>query len=873
MDTNEMDYRMSSDPSMLESSFPQSRGCPYFNRGHHDHLPSLSHPQAHMLAHPPLSQHHYHLSNNSGTTYGGEINYNHLSRPHPQSAGQPQHTPHPRTQPPHANHGNNSNNNNNNSTNHNNASHANNHTNHPHPRLPLPPYDPVHANGGSSSSSNAWYQPGQNPNRHIQTHLAVTAAPPSSQMNTSGNPAAGGAAGAAGAPAADAAAAAAASGNAGNAGSAPDGHFGRGGAAGLGLGSGPGTQSGAPSTGRGPAAGNPSAAGGGFHSVLAQPGGVTAPNGGHQGYPYGAPGPGGLGPYHFSLSAPDMSRGYPTLPPAFAPHMNQPNYHHHHHPQHHNQHQHQSQQQQQQQQRHQATGSIDRSSHQPQPVSNLRGPSLPALNPPFHAAPISGAAMATESPASAESSPNATPPHAHDIFYSAPGESRRRLAPPLAPPLYRLSAAGELARAEAAAQMAPSSTEQPASAHSSDSSPTAEHRRNQARSRLGAAAALQAEYDSGDDPYDIGDMVGDEEETMRFIDQIHHDTGGVTREARHNTTEERRIREQQVLRGQMSTKRVASKKALAQLQSVDIASLDESEKTCVICYNEFGIPNPEGIQETPLRLPNCQHIFGEHCIKKWFEESDSCPYCRDKVHSESVAVPSNTVRQYLQRYGRHIPPLMRHGGALPQSSHNSGGGDSPPRTWQTGDRRSPPSDPPEARRRTRSRLNSARLSASSMPLSQSTTQSSQTQLTAHDRVNAPHTMPSWAAYVGPQTHHVRQAMQRMPYSFSQAYTAGYTAGTSFMPPMHMQPSGMPPGQGHQSLGFGFHHGQLNHGEDMRYQAPPTGGGAPPTSEAMHMAYSHTLPPVGALDGGSLPPAIPAALAGHGHQNRDAHLMQ
>lgn len=88
------------------------------------------------------------------------------------------------------------------------------------------------------------------------------------------------------------------------------------------------------------------------------------------------------------------------------------------------------------------------------------------------------------------------------------------------------------------------------------------------------------------------------------------------------------------LRGHGSGKRVASKKALASLQSVDITDLPESERTCVICYNDFGVANPEGINEAPLRLPKCKHVFGDHCIKKWFQESDSCPYCRDKVHSE-----------------------------------------------------------------------------------------------------------------------------------------------------------------------------------------------------------------------------------------------
>ncbi|KAJ2973235.1 hypothetical protein NUW58_g8987 [Xylaria curta] len=88
-----------------------------------------------------------------------------------------------------------------------------------------------------------------------------------------------------------------------------------------------------------------------------------------------------------------------------------------------------------------------------------------------------------------------------------------------------------------------------------------------------------------------------------------------------------------------SGKRVASKKALASLQSINIADLPESDRTCVICYNEFGVANPEGINEAPLRLPKCKHVFGDHCIKKWFQESDSCPYCRDKVHSEVQHAP------------------------------------------------------------------------------------------------------------------------------------------------------------------------------------------------------------------------------------------
>ncbi|KAI2635195.1 hypothetical protein GGS21DRAFT_490407 [Xylaria nigripes] len=112
-----------------------------------------------------------------------------------------------------------------------------------------------------------------------------------------------------------------------------------------------------------------------------------------------------------------------------------------------------------------------------------------------------------------------------------------------------------------------------------------------------------------------------------------------------------------LLRGNGPGKRVASKQALASLQSVNITDLPEGERTCVICYNDFGVANPEGINEAPLRLPKCRHVFGDHCIKKWFQESDSCPYCRDQVHSEFQPMPSRRAHssfRFITPY--HISP-------------------------------------------------------------------------------------------------------------------------------------------------------------------------------------------------------------------------
>ncbi|EGX91779.1 Zinc finger domain-containing protein, C3HC4 RING-type [Cordyceps militaris CM01] len=84
------------------------------------------------------------------------------------------------------------------------------------------------------------------------------------------------------------------------------------------------------------------------------------------------------------------------------------------------------------------------------------------------------------------------------------------------------------------------------------------------------------------------------------------------------------------------------KEALQNLQPVKVDDLPQGDRTCMICYNEFDTPSPEGVSEKPLRLPKCKHVFGSHCIRKWLMSSGSCPYCRDKLHSEPKLLPSST---------------------------------------------------------------------------------------------------------------------------------------------------------------------------------------------------------------------------------------
>lgn len=105
-----------------------------------------------------------------------------------------------------------------------------------------------------------------------------------------------------------------------------------------------------------------------------------------------------------------------------------------------------------------------------------------------------------------------------------------------------------------------------------------------------------------------------------------------------------------------AVKMVASSSVLASFEKVEKDSLKPEDQLCVICYNEFGVKNPDGFTEHPVRLPTCKHLFGDQCLRQWLKDSDSCPYCRDKLESEPKrAQPSSEFRSRLIFGQQHSP--------------------------------------------------------------------------------------------------------------------------------------------------------------------------------------------------------------------------
>jgi hypothetical protein len=49
-----------------------------------------------------------------------------------------------------------------------------------------------------------------------------------------------------------------------------------------------------------------------------------------------------------------------------------------------------------------------------------------------------------------------------------------------------------------------------------------------------------------------------------------------------------------------------------------------SEKTCIICYDNFD-------ENSILYQLVCNHIYHKKCILKWSKYSDLCPICKEEL--------------------------------------------------------------------------------------------------------------------------------------------------------------------------------------------------------------------------------------------------
>ncbi len=200
-------------------------------------------------------------------------------------------------------------------------------------------------------------------------------------------------------------------------------------------------------------------------------------------------------------------------------------------------------------------------------------------------------------------------------------------------------------------------------------------------------------------------------------------------------------------------------------------------------------------------------------------------------------------------------------------------GSSPPRAWQTGERRSPPLEALEPRRRTRPRHSSLRGSGSPSSSAASNRPSlnagtspaaSQQGPTDRERVTPPY-FPAWAYFSNDPrrsltTHAVRQYMP-MPNHIPYGYHPSMGRGPGMPPLQPMEPSGLaPPSIPSTHPVFPPFTGPT---DSQPYHIPTSGSagtGGPSTDSgqlpgpAQMAAYGLPLPPVGVLEAPGFPGA-------------------
>ena len=58
---------------------------------------------------------------------------------------------------------------------------------------------------------------------------------------------------------------------------------------------------------------------------------------------------------------------------------------------------------------------------------------------------------------------------------------------------------------------------------------------------------------------------------------------------------------------------------------------------CSICLKAFDETPQEDEANKLMQIPNCEHVFHEQCLRRWFLQVQICPMCRGTI----IRIPKN----------------------------------------------------------------------------------------------------------------------------------------------------------------------------------------------------------------------------------------
>ena len=73
------------------------------------------------------------------------------------------------------------------------------------------------------------------------------------------------------------------------------------------------------------------------------------------------------------------------------------------------------------------------------------------------------------------------------------------------------------------------------------------------------------------------------------------------------------------------------------------------QKQCRMCLNYF--------QESDwlLKIPMCEHIFHQNCLKKWLVEWQKCPTCESNI----IHIPDDQKAKYTNASRQEVVEMVR----------------------------------------------------------------------------------------------------------------------------------------------------------------------------------------------------------------------
>ncbi|KAK6397637.1 hypothetical protein LTR65_004884 [Meristemomyces frigidus] len=71
------------------------------------------------------------------------------------------------------------------------------------------------------------------------------------------------------------------------------------------------------------------------------------------------------------------------------------------------------------------------------------------------------------------------------------------------------------------------------------------------------------------------------------------------------------------------------------LERRNIHDLPEDDRSCSICYQDYGADEASANEGEAILVLPCKHVFGEGCLRRWLSDNDHCPYCRRQYALDS----------------------------------------------------------------------------------------------------------------------------------------------------------------------------------------------------------------------------------------------